>query len=382
LFVDALTGLGTVDFLAYSDLWRGYPDVGDPRSSFGEQHGISRLESVLYPDNKASRLRRVLSAIVGDEAARILIARRAFAGIHNRMTRETHYDLVVYIREMSWFIAGKNNRQPSLVDIDDFSDVVLRRWLDLGLDESGAELTTHRRLQLLRRIRATRRRRAHLLKQPVGKVVVSEIDARRVGIPGIHIVPNAVPKTVSGNARLATPRRNILVFVGLHVYAPNKDGALWFINEVLPHVIPVVPDVEFHIVGRADDSLLAYNAHPNITVTGAVADVAAVLQMSKGAVIPLRVGGGSRIKILEAMASSLPVVSTAVGAEGLGCTPERNILIADEAESFARACVRVLQGGKDVHRLAEEGRVLAVDQYSPASVVRFIKAVVRKELGR
>jgi glycosyltransferase involved in cell wall biosynthesis len=157
-----------------------------------------------------------------------------------------------------------------------------------------------------------------------------------------------------------------LVFVGSMDWAPNIDGIDWFGREVLPLLLKRKPDCTIAIVGRTPPRSIQQLAelHPGIRVTGTVPDVRPWFWGSKVSIVPLRVGGGTRLKIFEAMAAGIPVVSTAVGAEGLGARDGDTIRIADTPEAFAECCVALLDDAAERKRLSDRALHMITSLYS------------------
>jgi glycosyltransferase involved in cell wall biosynthesis len=157
-----------------------------------------------------------------------------------------------------------------------------------------------------------------------------------------------------------------LVFVGSMDWMPNIDGIRWFVAEVLPGIRRHRPAATLAIVGRkpvADIAALG-RRDAQIRVTGTVPDVRPWLHGSTVSIVPLRVGGGTRLKIYEAMAARVPVVSTAVGAEGLDVRDGHHIRIADSPAAFAAACLELL-GDADRRRAIERAAFdLVASKYS------------------
>jgi glycosyltransferase involved in cell wall biosynthesis len=145
-----------------------------------------------------------------------------------------------------------------------------------------------------------------------------------------------------------------LVFVGSMDWMPNVDGIRWFVEEVLPLIRKRKPQCSVAMVGRQPGRELANLAQRDslIRITGTVPDVRPWLWGSKVAIVPLRIGGGTRLKIYEAMAARVPVVSTTIGAEGLDVSPGENILIGDAPAAFADACIQLLTDEGERQRLA------------------------------
>jgi glycosyltransferase involved in cell wall biosynthesis len=135
-----------------------------------------------------------------------------------------------------------------------------------------------------------------------------------------------------------------LVFVGSMDWLPNVDGVLYFVREILPLIRQVRPETTLAIVGRTPPPKIAQlaAADPRIQVTGTVPDIRPYLWSSAVAIVPLRIGGGTRLKIYEAMAAQIPVVSTTIGAEGLSVNPPQDIRLADTPDHFASHCVELL----------------------------------------
>jgi sugar transferase (PEP-CTERM/EpsH1 system associated) len=169
--------------------------------------------------------------------------------------------------------------------------------------------------------------------------VVSRLDAewlraRTTGVP-IHLLPNgADTHHTSFRPQRAASRR--LLFVGTMGYAPNADAACWFCDELLPRLRQTFPAIAVDIVGRGPTpEVRALARHHGVRVTGGVSDLAPFYEEAAVVIVPLRAGGGTRLKILEAMAWGRAVVSTHAGCEGLDVIDGEHLLIADEPDRFA-----------------------------------------------
>jgi sugar transferase (PEP-CTERM/EpsH1 system associated) len=161
------------------------------------------------------------------------------------------------------------------------------------------------------------------------------------------------------------PSPSEIVFTGSMDWMPNEDGIVWFVENVLPIVAREVPDARLTIVGRNPTprvSALA-EADQRVTVTGRVDDIRPYVDRAAAFVVPLRVGGGTRLKIYEAMAMAKPVVSTAIGAEGLPLENGRDLLVADDPADLAGAVVRVLSDRELAEQIGEQGRALVRDRF-------------------
>jgi glycosyltransferase involved in cell wall biosynthesis len=172
-----------------------------------------------------------------------------------------------------------------------------------------------------------------------------------------------VPVTSRGDRHLPGP----ILSVGTMYWPPNVDAVKWFCEAILPLVRQDFPDALFQIVGtRPTQSVRALAAaQPDIvTVTGTVPDVRPYMAACGVFVVPLRVGSGMRVKILNAMAMGLPIVSTTLGAEGITVTQGKNILLADTADDFVEAIGQVLTYPALAERLGRAARDLVVERYS------------------
>jgi polysaccharide biosynthesis protein PslH len=161
------------------------------------------------------------------------------------------------------------------------------------------------------------------------------------------------------------PTANHLLHLGTMYWPPNIDGMQWFIREVYPSIRAAFPEVVLDVVGaRPPQDLLALNGNgQGINVTGYVKDPLPYLQQAGVFVVPLRAGGGMRVKILEALAQGLPVVSTSLGCEGIAVQDNRHVLLADTPAAFADAVVRLLRDRARADELGQAGRALMVSTY-------------------
>jgi polysaccharide biosynthesis protein PslH len=162
-----------------------------------------------------------------------------------------------------------------------------------------------------------------------------------------------------------------LVFVGSMDWYPNEDGVLHFLEAVLPRVRRAAPGATLTVVGRSPSARVrAASALAGAEVTGTVDDVRPYVARSAVFVVPLRVGGGTRLKIFEALAQGKSVVSTRIGAEGLPLVPGRHFLQADDPEDFAQAVVALLRDPARRAELGAAGRRLVAERYSWGQVAR------------
>lgn len=162
-----------------------------------------------------------------------------------------------------------------------------------------------------------------------------------------------------------TPENKKSVFVGSMDWAPNVDGVIYFITEILPLIRSVHPDFELSVAGKEPPQhLVALSAHdPLLHVTGTVDDVRPYIAAASVYIVPLQFGGGTRLKILEAFAMGKAVVSTSLGCEGIDCIDGEHILIADTPREFADAVIRILADSELKKRLSANAALLVKERY-------------------
>ena len=226
-----------------------------------------------------------------------------------------------------------------------------------------------------------RRYEAQVCRRADRVLAVSDVDAEmlRKLVPGLDVtvVPNGVD-TQTYRPEPPDPQipENLLVFTGTMDFRPNVDAVLWFAQKVLPAVQAEVPDVHFFVVGqRPHRRLETLRDDPAITLTGWVKDTRPYIASAAVYVAPLRIGGGTRLKLLEAMAMSKPVIATSLGAEGYPVTDGRELLLADAPTDFAAAVVTLLRAPEQRVALGQVARAFVERQYDWHAIVPRVEAV-------
>jgi polysaccharide biosynthesis protein PslH len=253
--------------------------------------------------------------------------------------------------------------------------VVLDQVEVSGLEQAWRQATTSREraARWLTYTKGQRYWRARLGRYQ-GLTAVSEAEARaveRVAGRAVTVIPNGVAVSEfpqrTGEEQVTSGR---LVYNGALSYAPNKDAVLWFVEAILPKITEQVPEAHLVVTGRADAAPESLRHHPQVRLTGFVPELAPVLAQAQVSVVPLRAGGGTRLKILEAWAAGLPVVATTIGAAGLdGSQDGEHLLLADTPAAFAAKTVELLRSPGERHRLAQAARTLAEQRYDWDSIV-------------
>ena len=199
--------------------------------------------------------------------------------------------------------------------------------------------------------------------------VPSELEKQNLleivpGYSGIKVVPHALDVT-QYTGSFGNPHPNTLVYTGAFTYYPNLDAAYYFLKDIYPRIKRFIPAVCTQIIGSTGNAQLEnWPIDSSVSFTGMIYDVRPKVAQSWLSIVPLRMGAGTRLKIIESLALGTPVVSTSKGAEGLEVTDGKNILIADTPTEFADAVLQVLRKPDFRETLAQEGRKLVVEKYS------------------
>lgn len=181
-----------------------------------------------------------------------------------------------------------------------------------------------------------------------------------------HVIPNGVDVDFfQGSNTAPDGQEDALAFTGSLDWLPNDDAAVFFCREVLPLIWKQNASVKFYIVGKNPSATVRGLAQkdPRIVVTGRVDDVRTYIQRAKIFVVPIRIGGGTRLKILEAMSTRKAVVSTTVGAEGIACTKDVDIVLGDTPQAFANQVIVLLKDPQKREALGTAARKLVLEKY-------------------
>lgn len=213
-------------------------------------------------------------------------------------------------------------------------------------------------------------------------VVVSEADRRsllaRAPSARILVAPNGVDTGAWAPGRPGDGEPDDVVFVGGSDWFPNLDGITWFAASVLPRLRAERPGLRCRWVGRATPAERERLAALGVASTGYVEDPRPHVASARCVIVPLRVGGGTRIKLLEAWAAGKAVVSTTIGAEGLEAVNGENLLVRDTPEAFAAALAELLDSPDLRHRLGEGGRATVLRSYQWGAVGDRLRAAYRE----
>jgi polysaccharide biosynthesis protein PslH len=214
-------------------------------------------------------------------------------------------------------------------------------------------------------------------------IAVSEHDRRQMleldPSVQISVVPTGVNTGEFGIAPPSSTNPPRIVFTGSMDWEPNIDAVAYFCREIWPHILAACPGAIFQIVGRNPHRKVRHLAAASVQVTGTVPSVTDYLRNATVVVIPLRIGGGTRLKIFEAMAMGKALVSTSIGAEGLDIQNGRDLILADEASAFADSILLLLRNEELRHKY-EKAAIHLASQYDWSRITAQFANVLRSTI--
>jgi polysaccharide biosynthesis protein PslH len=330
------------------------------------------------------RLLQLQSLVSSRSFERLQVTVPEFQRALDRLLRAKRFDVVnlefSFLGECDLRQAPPGERPPALVvDSHNIDYDLARQYASTGSS-------------LIRRLYATvnwpklRREELGTYRDANGVYLCSAADERRL----LDEIPEACTTVIPNAANVEyykprptdpSPDGRTVVFFGHLAYIPNTDGVIHFIQDIWPRIAAAHPEARCKIIGAGTPppSVLAL-AGPRVELTGFVPDLRPHLAEAAIVVVPLRLGGGTRLKIVEAMAMGKAVVSTSLGAEGIEAVPGRDILIADKPAAFADAVDRLLARPGDAARIGEAARQLAVERYAWSGAARALESFYRQVL--
>jgi glycosyltransferase involved in cell wall biosynthesis len=288
-----------------------------------------------------------------------------------RTARE--FDIVWFckLRTANMFPCWSWNR--SVVDIDDVPSAYEQSLLN------ASAATVDRLSSRLRAISWQRRERL-LGDRFTVLAVCSELDRRYLQLLGIdkalHVIPNGVDAPATLPVRRLTAAAPRLGFIGIYDYEPNRLGIEWFVSDCWPRIKHAVPDTRLRLVGRGTEDTRWLGA--GIDGLGWLGDPGDEMATWSATIVPIQVGAGTRGKIAYAFSTKCPVVSTSLGAHGYDVRDGEGLLIADSADSFADACVRLLRDRSFGDSIAERAWQRFVTTWTWAAIQPRIQAAAEE----
>jgi glycosyltransferase involved in cell wall biosynthesis len=297
------------------------------------------------------------------------------------------YDVVVFSHLDAWHHFGSAVDAPAIVDFDNLEDLMIRARRAAGArrryDTAASWRSRLRGVVADLADRIDEGRFSRMQQECAGAVsrvlLCSDLDVRRSGLANATAVPNGASLRWSPPASRPQVDDPAMLFVGLLSYEPNADAARWFATEVLPEIRRDVPGARFRVVGRGGEPLATELSHlPGVEVVGELDDLEPELRSATLSVVPIRFGAGTRLKVVEAFANRLPVVSTTIGCEGIDGVGGRHLLVADDAGAFSDACVALLEDPERRSALAGEGAALYDSRYRWSAIQERFRELVRE----
>jgi glycosyltransferase involved in cell wall biosynthesis len=214
-------------------------------------------------------------------------------------------------------------------------------------------------------------------------IVMSDVDKEKLltisGGMNISVVPNGVDTEYFQSVGYRKSNNNKLAFLGGSLHYPNVDALMYFCKEIYPQVCQDIGDISLTVIGEfTENSILKTNN--SVRFTGYVDDIRPYLNDCTLLIVPIRIGGGTRLKILEAMSLGIPVVSTSIGCEGIDVEKDKNIIIADSSHDFAKSIKAVLNDESFRHSLSRNGRHLVKKKYNWENIASRLEKIYQNEL--
>jgi glycosyltransferase involved in cell wall biosynthesis len=323
---------------------------------------------ILNPGRVGKRLRQIGSLLTLRSYEYHISRKGAMQAALDRLLSNETFDVVqVEFSQMAVYDIPATGGRPRLcLDEHNIEYDVLRRTAD-------ADVGVVRRAYNAVNWRKLRGEEVRAWRRFDGCAVTSARDERLLArdAPEVRtaVVPNGVDvESFSPMASIASEPDTVLFFGAINYY-PNTDGLLFFLRAAWPVLKGLRPAARLRVVGPGSPPVIAKWPDPSVEVVGYVDDIRKEIARAAAVIVPLRIGGGTRLKVLEAMALGKAVVSTTLGAEGIDAQHERDILLADDGAEFARQVAIVLADPRLAQRLGEGARNLVAQRYSWRSSV-------------
>lgn len=368
-----------------TELFSVVPSVRKDFDGPDESLGLARVARVGFDARAPGGLRRL--SVVGRPTTPFELPWQDAPRVTRTLLRFTRgaYDLVWLFGVRPWVLTGGTAGAPVVLDLDDLEDQKITARLSIpGPPHSG--IVGRARQWGGRALSAEERRRWTRLYRQAGRetatiVVCSHRDAERAaanGLSRVEVVPNAYPAVERPVGRISVGSPPTIVFAGTLRYPPNADASRYLVEDVYPVLAERVPGARLRLVGLSTPSVTALADPPRVTVVGQVEDIEVELARADVIVVPVRFGSGTRLKVLEAFAHRIPVVSTSLGAEGLDVVDGEHLLVADTPASMAAACERLINDSDLRAQLTGNAHRLFLDRFERGRVAEVVARVARR----
>lgn len=350
--------------------------------------GVARVGHVAFDDRPPTGIDRLVTAVRG---APFELPRPDGGAALQALTRFAHgrYDLVWYFGMRPLLQCEGMVGAPGVLDLVDLEDHKITARMAIPPDTAATGTAARARRAAARAFSAEEVRRWRRLQRAAGSrvaatVVCSELDAERAragGVPRVEVVPNAYRLVPDPVGRTAVGDPPVVLFQGTLRYPPNAEAARFLVRDVVPELVARVPGVRVRLVGTPAPGLAGLDDPPTVTLVGQVPDMADELAGADVVLVPLRFGSGTRLKVLEAFAQRVPVVSTTLGAEGLGAEDGVHLLVADSADGLAAATARLLGDEALRARLVDAAHELFAREFAEEVVAARVADVAVRVAG-
>jgi len=356
--VKVAASIGDTDFFSFSFRSEEFSVPADIH--------LNRLETVHTPRPDFSARGRMKWLASAGRPLEISASRSQELVAHFSDWVDKAYDVVWFSKATTFELLGRPNLGPTIVDLDDLEDRKIAARL-VAMRAAGPGRGRIREGAAIAQARLNEARWRSLqnkIANEVARVVLcSQLDVSRFSGRNAYVVPNGYepPEHPAGTVEVGDPPTILLQ--GSLGYAPNSDAARRLVEEIAPLIRKDFPTARVRLVGEPDGSVTRLDSPPEVTVVGRVPTMEPELARADLIAVPIRFGSGTRVKILEAFAHEVPVVSTTLGAEGLGAEPGVHYLGADDASAFAQACMRLLEDTALRQEITERAKELFLERF-------------------
>lgn len=361
--------------LDLATLLRPQDDDADVRGLASHGARIHTLRS------KASHTRDALNLIPGLVAGTPITYARynqpAFRRLLAGLARENRYDFVLFDRMHTTHYRDLFDGVPHGVDTQNNDITMYERWAENRPDPAS---------KAFGRIQANLCRRYLQRVLPQMDLVFAVSDKERQQLQAIAPASTVLEASNGVDIEKFRPgtaerKSNVLLFLGNMGWLPNADGCEFLLRDIMPIIREKRPDIHLILAGHEPRPNVRALAGEGVEVTGFVPDVLPYLHESTVFIVPLRIGAGTRLKILEAMGTRIPIVSTSVGAEGIAGQDGRHFLIRDDPRAFAEAVLDLLDNAPLRESLADNALQLVVSTYEWSIITRRMTDAIRQQIA-
>lgn len=376
LFIDAIKSLASIDFLYYVspsfDISPG--TVSKLEQEFAAHWQADVTLTLCHRSTRKHQFLRRPNYLPGalnffEQKPYIsLSGKHQVAALEACLERQPDTIFAHRLQAMCPLMLTKAKLPPILFDLDDIEHISLARQLQQPVPYRKKDRSYTLYLPSLKRAELKAIRRAQKT------FICSEQDrtylAEALKLPGVVTIPNAITLP---EAQPLTPEPTLL-FIGSYTYQPNVTAAEFLIEQTWPHIHKSMPEAKLLIAGANPERVRGYEEPPSgVEFTGFVDNLDELYQKIRIVCCPILSGSGTRVKLIEAAAYRKPIVSTRIGAEGLDLVDGEAIFLRDHAQTFAEACIELLQNDQLCQQLGNNAYAVASKRYNRAQILQQIQ---------